>query len=164
MRAAKRLITLASARLAEKRCGISTGCLGRTVEHLLQELERNPAVRPLCESRHLIVNFGLDGAVWIDFSAPERPKARLVFDATNAEGEWSSRIKGGVFGYLSCLTAASVLTLVSARDESQSLIQPPSSGDSRRCETCLSRDTALRCRARATLILARDFPPTGWRQ
>jgi hypothetical protein len=119
----ERLITLASARLfRQSDVRLSYGLSWeRTVEHLLQELEHNPAVRPLCESRHLIVNFGLDGAVWIDFSTPDQPTVRLVFDAANAEGEWSSRIKGGVFGYLSCLTAASVLTLVSARDEGQDL-------------------------------------------
>ncbi|HEV7902440.1 MAG TPA: RyR domain-containing protein [Pyrinomonadaceae bacterium] len=113
-----RLVTLASARLFRQNdVRLSQGLSWeRSVEHLMHELKHNPAVRRLCESRHLIINFGIDGAVWVDFEDPEQPKARLVFDAANAEGEWSSHIKGHVFGYLSCLTAAVVQTLVSPRD------------------------------------------------
>ena len=119
----ERLVTLASARLfRQSDVRLSHGLSWeRSVEHLMHELRHNQAVRQLCESRHLIVNFGLDGAVWVDFANPERPQARLVFDAAHAEGEWSSNIKGGVFGYLSCLTAAAVLTLVSRQDRSKDL-------------------------------------------
>lgn len=121
-----RLVTLASARLfRENNVRLSRGLSWeRSVEHLMHELKHNPAVRRLCESRHLIINFGIDGAVWVDFEDPEQPIARLVFDAARAEGEWSSHIKGRVFGYLSCMTAATVLTLVSSHDKSTLDFQP----------------------------------------
>jgi hypothetical protein len=118
-----RLVILTSAKLLRQSdVRLSRGLSWeRTVEHLLQELERNPTISPLCMARHLIVTFGSDGAIWIDFSTPEVTKAWLVFDAANAEGEWASRIQGEVFGYLSCLTAAAVRTLVSQRNRNENL-------------------------------------------
>jgi hypothetical protein len=111
----KRLVILASARLFRlDDVRLSRGLSWeRTVEHLRHELAHNPAIRPLSQARHLIVNFEGDGAVWIDYSDPAQPNARLIFDAAHAEGEWASRSQGQVFGYLTCLTAATVLTLVS---------------------------------------------------
>lgn len=113
----QRLVILASERLLRRGdVRLSHGLSWeRTVEHLLHELAHNPAVRPLCQARHLIVNFEGDGAVWIDYSDRAQPNARLIFDAAHAEGEWASRIKGKVFSYLTCLAAATVSTLVSSR-------------------------------------------------
>ena len=86
----------------------------RTVEHLIVELGRNPAIQPLRQARHLIVTFEGDGAVWIDYSKPDQP-ARLVFDAAHAECEWSSRITGDAFGYQTCIAAGVVHTLASLK-------------------------------------------------
>jgi hypothetical protein len=97
-----------------KRLVILTSAQLRTVEHLRHELADNPTISPLRKACHLIVNFEGDGAVWIDYSDPNQPNARLIFDAAHAEGEWGSRIKGQVFSYQTCLAAATVLTLVSS--------------------------------------------------
>lgn len=116
----QRLVVIVSARLLrQKNVRLSRGLSWeRTVEHLVDELGQNAELRALCKARHLIVNFEHDGVLWIDFGKPRTPVARLVFDAENAEGEWGNRIKGEVFGYLTCLTAAIVHVLVSqdARD------------------------------------------------
>ena len=114
----QRLVILASARLLRQAdVRLSRGLSWeRTVEHLRQGLDQNPAIRPLGQARHLIVNFEADGAIWIDFSRPDQPTARLVFDAEHAEGEWASRFIGEAFGYLTCLTAAVVQTLVSSSE------------------------------------------------
>lgn len=109
----ERLLRLGDVRLSH---GLSWE---RTVEHLRHELAHNPTIRPLRQARHLIVNFAGDGAVWIDYSDPDQPNARLIFDAAHAEGEWASRIEGQVFSYQTCLAAATVLTLASPRGENQ---------------------------------------------
>jgi len=119
----QRLVILTSARLLRRvDVRLSQGLSWeRTVEHLRQELDENPAIRQLGAARHLIVNFEGDGAIWIDFSRSDQPNARLVFDAQHAEGEWASGLKGGAFGYLTCLTAAVVWTLVSSSEENVDL-------------------------------------------
>ncbi len=79
----------------------------RSVEHLLAELQDNPDLSDLSRiPRHLIVHFGLDGAVWIDFSDREHPKVLLVYDAAHAEGEWAADLEGDAFSYQTCLAAA----------------------------------------------------------
>jgi hypothetical protein len=117
----KRLVILASERLLRRGdVRLSRGLSWeRTVEHLRHELAHNPTIRPLRQARHLIVNFEGDGAVWIDYSNPAQPNARLIFDAAHAEGEWASRIEGQVFSYLTCLAAATVLTLVSSLEKNK---------------------------------------------
>jgi len=113
-----RLIILASAKLLrDSEVRLSRGLSWeRTVEHLLGELRQSPAIRALNQARHLIVNFEADGALWINISSPNEPRACLVFDAEHAEGEWGSSIKGEAFGYQSCLAAAVIQTLVSHKN------------------------------------------------
>lgn len=112
----ERLIVVVSSRLLRQDdVRLSRGLSWeRTVEHLIDGLRNNPVLLPLQQARHVIVAFESDGAVWIDLSKPQAP-AHLVFDAAGTEGEWSSRIEGEAFGYQTCLVAAVVHTLASAR-------------------------------------------------
>ena len=104
----ERLVILVAAkqlRMADVR--LSTGLSWeRSIEHLLFELRHNPGLRPLARTRHLIVHFGIDGAVWIDFKRRAQPEVLAVFDAAHAEGEWASDIDGTAFAYQTCLAAA----------------------------------------------------------
>lgn len=82
-----------------------------TAEDVLAELESNPALKPLLSARHSIITFKSDGALWLNNTSDPR-SSMLVFDAANAEGDWSaSQGRGAVFGYLSCFTAAIVREL-----------------------------------------------------
>ncbi|NQT85356.1 ATP-binding protein, partial [bacterium] len=78
----------------------------RTVTDLINELSRNAALRELRKCAHLIVSFGVEGALHLDNSAPRRPAYRLVFDPENMEGEFGEG--SGGLGYLSSLTAGIV--------------------------------------------------------
>jgi hypothetical protein len=114
---ARRLVIVVPARLLRREnVRLSVGLSWeRTVEHLLTELEQNPVIQPLRMARHLIVTFEGDGAIWIDRGRSNRHPL-LVFDSAHAEGEWSSRIEGGAFGYQTCITAALVRALVSTEN------------------------------------------------
>jgi hypothetical protein len=84
-------------------------------EDVSAELQGNPIAIPLTKARHIIVVFGSDGAFWFD-KQQGSARARLVFDAARAEGEWTPG-KGGAFGFLSCVTAAVVRELVRSNEE-----------------------------------------------
>ena len=117
------VIVVAAQLLRSKDVRLSSGLSWEdTVEDLLSELDRDE-LRPLCAARHLIVHFEHDGAAWIDFTYPNQPQARLIFDAENAEGEWASRIEGDAFGYTTCLTAAIVQSLAWAASDLQPAIE-----------------------------------------
>jgi RyR domain len=92
-----------------------------TVEDVLAELKCNPALKPLLSARHAIITFKSDGAVWLN-REKNPPSRMLVFDAANAEGDWSmAQGRGTVFGYLSCFTAAIVCELCRHVDEAKEL-------------------------------------------
>lgn len=89
-----------------------------TVEDVLAELKSNPALEPLLSARHAIITFKSDGAFWLN-NKNEGPSRMLVFDAANAEGDWSAlQGRGTLFGYLSCFTAAIVRELCCQVDAS----------------------------------------------
>jgi len=68
----------------------------------------------LKNSRHLIVSFGSEGAVWLRQDDKAKLTATLVFDPDRVEGELRDTIDGAVYGYLSCLTATVAAALASA--------------------------------------------------
>ena len=107
----------------------------------------------------MIVNFEGDGAVWIDFSNPAQPNARLVFDAAHAEGEWASRIKGQVFSYLTCLAAATVLTLVSSLGKNEEPdFQPAIERGLSAMRNLRRKGTASRSRPKGDFERGQGFP------
>jgi hypothetical protein len=95
----------------------------RTLTELCAELEQHPSFRPLLGcSRHLIVNFGCEGAIWFDndcagagngATAIPQHCARLVYDPAMAEGQWPSTLASDakVYGHLNTFTAAIAIGL-----------------------------------------------------
>lgn len=67
----------------------------------------------LTKCRNLIIAYNNDGVLWLDNSIKNKPIARLICDTSRAENEWSEKISGKAFGYMSCLTSAIVYNLVS---------------------------------------------------
>jgi hypothetical protein len=119
-RYADRLICVVSAKELRRECvSLSQGLSWeQTIEDLRDALFNNPAVSPLGKCRHLIVTFGMDGALWLDRTNAERPDAWLIYDAGGAEGEWEQTLadKGKSFGYHSCLVATIVQSLAQYLD------------------------------------------------
>ena len=94
--------------LRQEEVGITKGLSWeRTVQELVTELQCNSSIRDLLKSRHLIVTFGSEGALWVN---RERDKHHyfLVYDPAHLEGEWGDQFQGRAMGYLSCFTAAIV--------------------------------------------------------
>jgi len=77
-----------------------------TVENLLRELREGGALEALSRCRHLVVAFGSEAGLSVDFADRARPAVRLVYDAAAIEGEEARAVEGAAFGYLSCLCAA----------------------------------------------------------
>jgi hypothetical protein len=109
----ERLVCAVSADELRSECvAISRGLSWeRTIEEVRDGLLSNPALVGLKRSRHLIVSFGADGALWLDRSDDAKPRATLCFDAGGAEGEWEERAEGAVVGSSATLTAALVYAL-----------------------------------------------------
>ncbi|KHE91959.1 MAG: AAA family ATPase [Candidatus Scalindua rubra] len=81
-----------------------------SIQSLIFGLNSNTAVRNLMKCRHLVINFGSEGALWINNGA--NPEYKLIYDPERLEGEWSGQLKGEMFGNVSCLTAGIVNQLV----------------------------------------------------
>jgi len=109
-----RLIVIVSANDLRRECVRMSKGLSweRTVEELRCALRTTPLLRDL-ESVpcHLLVTFSADGALWLDNTGGQQ-KATLVFDAGGSENGWARQFKGKAFGYLSCLVATIVRSII----------------------------------------------------
>ena len=76
------------------------------IEDISSALETNPVLKTLGACRHLVVNFSVNGALWIDRADASPTMVKLIFDPERAEGEWGGIRKGAAFGYLMCMAAA----------------------------------------------------------
>jgi hypothetical protein len=108
-----RLVVVVSASdLRQEEVSISEGLSWEhTAQDLLQELALNKSVSDLTRCRHLIIGLGTDGALWLSSRSDGTSRYRLVFDPGGLEGAWAQRIKGQVWGGMSCLVAAIVAEL-----------------------------------------------------
>lgn len=88
----------------------------QTLEDLQSALETNGGLGSLTRSRHLIISFGSEGALWISREGDVR-KAVLLFDPQHVEGERRVGIEGQVYGMLSCLAAAVSAEVAAAPDQ-----------------------------------------------
>lgn len=115
-----RLICVVSADDLRKECvSLSSGLSWeRTVEDTWAALDGSPVLCSLStRPRHLIVTFSADGALWLDNTDRDQPKASLIFDAGGAEGEWGHKYEGEAFGYLSCMMAAITRALIKSPED-----------------------------------------------
>lgn len=93
----------------------------QTVEDIRNVLLSTRNVSNLAKGRHLIINFNNDGALWIDNTNRHMPSAKLLCDTARAEYEWSEKIQGTAFGYMSCLTAAIVYSMIHKSEKPETL-------------------------------------------
>lgn len=105
----EKLVVIASVEdIRREEAGITGGLSWeRAAQELLSELLNNTCIRDLINCRHLIVNFGSEGAVWVN-NTKGRHEPYLIYDPAHLEGEWEEKIKGRSLGYMSCLTAGVV--------------------------------------------------------
>ncbi len=88
-----------------------------SVQDLLREVWSSPDLVRLRRCKHLLVTFGSEAGVWLDFKRtsgrPDASQCRVcfVYDAGGIEGDHSRKIEGTAFGYLSCVAAAAVWQL-----------------------------------------------------
>lgn len=133
-----RLIVIVSAsELRHESASISTGLSWeRTVEDLVVAIDSDPVLTQLKCCRHLIVSFSADGALWVNHGAKTSgdklptTSAELVYDAGSIEGQWAEQSQGEVFGFLSCLVAATTAALVRQLDDSMDRGTDTSTGSS----------------------------------
>jgi hypothetical protein len=98
----------------------------RTAQDLFWELVHNPRVNALSDCAHVVISFGLAGAVLLSRvpkstggKAEQRAswKCLLFFDPQSIEGTWEQEHPGGMIGYNTCLTAAIARQLMLSVDQ-----------------------------------------------
>lgn len=108
-----RLIVIVSADdLRRSEASVSLGLSWeKSVQELLSDLTFHVKFKEITKARHVIVNFGHDGALWIDNSDRQEPKRHLVFDPGHLEGTWQEDLDGTVLGTGACLLSSVVRSL-----------------------------------------------------
>lgn len=92
----------------------------RTAMDFVWQLENNPNLSFLADCRHLIVTFGLEGAIY--YNNTETPEATLFFFPYEFEGDFIRDDLGSMYGLTSCFVAALAGT-ISNGDEIDKLIE-----------------------------------------
>lgn len=106
-----RLIVIVSASdLRKTNARISQGLSwDATVKQVVSEIVTGE-LQVLSNCSHLIVSFGSEGALWLEFSGDSNNEtlayASFIFDPQVGEGDHAREVEGTAFGLLSCLTAA----------------------------------------------------------
>ncbi len=104
-----KLVVIAScAELRKSSAQISTGISwDATVESVLAALAPGGELAELAQCRHLLVSFGTEGGLWLDFGQQAAGvQSHLVYDADAVEDDQRTTGNGRAFGSLSCLAAA----------------------------------------------------------
>lgn len=80
----------------------------RTAEDLIRELKSSSSLEGLRRARHVVVTLHSEGAVWMERTADNTNKFRLIFDPGHMEGEWSEEVSktAGSYGFHSTFAAA----------------------------------------------------------
>ncbi len=115
---AKKLVAIISANdLRREEVKITSGLSWeRTALDLVSELKHNPRISDLLKCKHLIINIGHEGALWVKRTGKNRFEYRLIFDPEKMETDRYDMIKGAAIGYTSCLTASIVLQLMKSSE------------------------------------------------
>ncbi len=82
----------------------------RTALDLIRQLDANPVLSKLGACGHLVVTFGLEGAVLVRKTTDET-HARLFYEPSRAEGDVEARAQGTMVGLQTCFAAALSATL-----------------------------------------------------
>ena len=93
----------------------------QTIEDVLKELNSNPTLKNLQQCRHLIINFGSEGALWlIPGESFKDSRGTMVFDPGCMEGEWGKNMSGQIMGGSACFCAgiaSSIINHVKSQNE-----------------------------------------------
>jgi RyR domain/ATPase family associated with various cellular activities (AAA) len=84
----------------------------QTIEDTRNTLFTSYPILNLKKCKHLILSYNNDGALWLNSSNRNNPIATLLCDTSCAENDWSEKVSGKAFGYMSCLTAAVVYKMI----------------------------------------------------
>lgn len=114
-----RLIILVSINdLRREEVGITKGLSWeRTAVDLISSLKLSARINKLMKSRHLIINLGSEGVLWINNQASS-PVYKLVFDPAYMERDWDKTVDGSAYGFMSCLSASVINQLILPEQES----------------------------------------------
>ncbi len=90
----------------------------KTAQDFLWQINNNPNLHFLSKCHHLIVAFGLEGAIYYS-TKKDKAEAQLFFLPSAAEGRTFKRIEGKMYGFTSSFVAgiARSIALESNRDE-----------------------------------------------
>lgn len=83
-----------------------------TVEDILDAIYTLPQFNKLLKCRHLIISCSMEGALWINNEEKKNRETTLIYDTVRGEGEFEQSFQGKTFGYMSCLVAGIVNSIV----------------------------------------------------
>jgi hypothetical protein len=84
----------------------------QTIEETLESIYTLPQFQKLTACRHLLINFSMDGAIWISNQDKKNRRTTLIYDPSRGEGEFEHGFQGKAFGYMSCFTAGIIYELI----------------------------------------------------
>lgn len=131
---ADRTVTVISSSDIRRQCvSVSQGLSWELAAEQLREVLADPHLKPLCRSRHLIVTFSCDGALWLERTAADTWEATLIYDPSGAEGEFDRLFDGGALGYMSCMLAAITAGMLDVVRKPDGTLQKPDEDATRKC-------------------------------
>lgn len=82
------------------------------VEDTKVALLHHHKAKELMKAKHLIVTYNNDGALLIENTGSGEPEVVLLCDTARIENEWSEKIEGKAFGYMSCVVSAVIYYMI----------------------------------------------------
>jgi hypothetical protein len=89
----------------------------QTIEETLDSVYTLPQFQKLSACKHIVINYSMDGALWISNENKKSRRTILIYDPSRGEGEFEHDYQGRAFGYTSCLTAGIVYGLIQKYDD-----------------------------------------------
>jgi hypothetical protein len=127
-------------------------------EHTIAALENHPIVRDLLRAKHVIINFGSAGALWVESEKKHALKYKLFYDPETLDGDFSQQLNGSAYGFQTCLTAGIAHHLMQGEANAGLENDVSILADSQRMEKALSQGIKAGLEARRLLIqVGHDF-------
>ena len=84
----------------------------QTIEETLDSIYTLPQFQKLLSCKHLIINYSMDGALWISNEGENNSRKTLIYDPSRGEGEFEHSYQGKALGYMSCFTVGVVYEII----------------------------------------------------